>query len=129
MPSPYLTEAFRQVVARPLDRDILAALCASRRELRYEELRRAVKRPSPEAFHRGVERLARHALIRRRLSRISGQKRFGSYLSPSPWGRTVADALEGLATKGRIPARLPPGIREQVQAAFRASASLEAQTP
>jgi hypothetical protein len=124
--SSYLTEAFREVVARDLDRRMLLALCTAGRELRYEELRRRVGNPAPQAFGRAVERLSKHALIMRRLRRLPHQRRFASILTVSSWGTMVGGALDGLAKVGRIPATLPPAVTAQLRAAFDADSATEA---
>ncbi len=126
VPSSYLTEAFREVVARDLDRRMVLALWTAGRELRYEELRRRVGNPAPQAFGRAVERLSRHALINRRLQRLPRKRAFGSFLSPSPWGITVAKVLDELATKGRLPPGLDADVRVQVKAVFQTESATEA---
>ena len=126
MSATYLAQAFRGVVIHDLDRAILLELCSAGKEVRYEDMRRRVGESSPEAFSRAVERLSGHALVKRRLERLRGQERYGSWLSPSPRGTTIASVLEGLASTGRIPSTLPAEVREQVKAIFKAGPPQEA---
>lgn len=126
MKAAYFAQAFREVLSHDLDRGILLELCSAGVELRYEELRRRLGEASPEAFSRAVERLGSHALLKRRLARLEGQKRYGSWLSPSPRGVTLASVLEGLASKGRIPPTLPAEIQEELKAVFKAGPLQEA---
>ncbi len=110
--------AFEAVLGNGLDRRALLALFKAGRELRYEELRRAIGEGSPQTFSYSVERLTHHALVRRRLEREGRQKRYKSYLSPSSRGEDVARILDTLGSQGRLPAHLPASTRRAVQMVF-----------
>ena len=118
--------AFKEVLCYDLDRRLLLELDSAGEELRYEELRRRVGESAPEAFSRAVERLSKAALVKRRLARLEGQRRYGTWLSPSPRGLTVARVLDGLASTGKIPAGLPEDVRTAVMGVFRGRTAQEA---
>jgi len=118
--------AFNEVLSYDLDRRLLLALRSAGQELRYEELRRRVAEPAPEAFSRAVERLSKAALVKRRLARLEGQRRYGTWLSPSSRGLMVAAILDGLSSKGRIPTDLSEEVRTAVMEVFRGRTAQEA---
>jgi DNA-binding HxlR family transcriptional regulator len=118
--------AFNDVLSHDLDRRLLLELRSAGRELRYEELRRRVGGPAPEAFSRAVERLSKAALVKRRLARLEAQRRYGSWLSPSSRGLVVAMILHGLSSSGTIPTSLSKEIRTAVLEVFRGRTATEA---
>jgi DNA-binding HxlR family transcriptional regulator len=105
--------AFSSVLAHDLDRRALLCLLRASHELRYEELRRAAREPSPQLFKYAVDRLITHALVNRRL--VPQGKRFQSHFSPSARGLAIARVLEGLVRSGRLPQRLPPEVLADVR--------------
>lgn len=95
------TSAFREALSasleHPLDRRILLTLHDAKREVRYEELRRAVsadeKRVSPQQFKLAMDRLMACASVNRRLQPL-GETKYASWLSLSRQGERVAQVLD-----------------------------------
>lgn len=119
--NPRFLDAFNEVLAHDLDRAMLLALLEADREVRYEELRKTVGSPQSQSFQYALDRLMDHALVTRRLEPW-GEERYKSQLSPSARGMKVARILEGLATKGEIPAEFQDELGEELESAFRGRA-------
>lgn len=89
-------EALESSLGHPLDRRILLTLHDAERDVRYEELRRAVstadRKVSPQAFKLAVNRLSACAALNRRLEPL-GENKYASHLSLTKQGSMVADLL------------------------------------
>lgn len=108
--------AFKVVLSHDLDRKILLELTDVDRELRYEELRRAVHEDSKQTFQYAITRLLDVVLLNRRLEPQG--ERYQSFLSPTPRAILISKVLLSLGSKGRLPETLPANLREQIQAYF-----------
>lgn len=119
--------AFEVVLGNELDRRILLELRRAGREVRYEELRKVVREPSPQTFKYAVDRLAKHALLNRRLQPQG--ERFWTFFSPTRRGLTVADIFHSLASEGTLPADLKADVREDVRRVFSGDTGAPASAP
>lgn len=108
--------AFRMVLAHDTDRRMLLELAGAGREIRYEELRKAVHEDSKQLYQYAVDRLIDHVLINRRLEEAG--ERYRSYLSPTPRGMLVAKILRSLGRRGSLPEELPDQLQAQVREFF-----------
>ena len=115
-PSQDFLVAFKVVLSHDLDRRILLELAGVERELRYEELRKAVHEDSKQTFQYAIHRLLDVVLLNRRLEPQG--ERYQSFLSPSPRAVLMAKILRSLGSKGRLPDSLPANVREQIQSYF-----------
>lgn len=104
------------VLAHDTDRRMLLELAGAERELRYEELRKAVHEESKQLYEYAVNRLIEHVLVNRRLEEAG--ERYRSYLSPTARGMLVAKILRSLGRRGSLPDELPAKLQAQVRAFF-----------
>lgn len=108
--------AFRMVLTHDLDRRVLLELAGAQRELRYEELRKAVHEESKQLYQYAISRLMDGVLVNRRL--VEAGERYQTHLSPTPRGILVFKILHSLGEKGQLPDKLPGQLREQIQSFF-----------
>lgn len=108
--------AFRMVLTHELDRKMLLELAGTQRELRYEELRKAVHEESKQLFQYAAQRLIEGVLVNRRL--VDAGERYRTHLSPTPRGMLVFKILHSLGEKGRLPDHLPDHLRAKIQEFF-----------
>lgn len=114
--SDRFAKAFGAVLGEELDRRILIQLHEAGREVRYEELRKAVGEPSSQTFKYAFDRLMRHALLDRRLEERG--ERYHSHLSPTARGRMIAQILVSLGKRGELPSEIPAEYRDGIQKVF-----------
>lgn len=111
--------AFQETLKNPVERRIFVALFHAGRELRYEELRRAISAEEnvpPQTFKNAVERLSARAAIDRRLEPHG--ERYLSYLSSTRRGGMIAEVLAELARSGKLPRSPPEPIQRDLGAVF-----------
>lgn len=108
--------AFEETLSHDLDRRILIKLLHADREVRYEELRKAVGEDSKQTFKYAVDRLMQRAVVGRRLEEQG--ERYQSYFSLTPRGKTIAVILLSLGERGSIPETVPVQVRKAVQGVF-----------
>lgn len=104
--SSRFASAFDAVLAKDIDRAILVALRNADRELRYEELRRAVGSPRPQTFQYALDRLMKRACVARRLEPRGAHH--ASHYRTSSRGAEIATLLIWLAKGGSRPAGIDP---------------------
>lgn len=109
-------DAFECILTQPLDRRLLLQLYIAKRELRYEELRKAAASPHKQSFSIALDRMLSHLLINRRYV-PQGQK-YQTFLSPTPRGRLVAKITHHLSVNGSLPDDLSPRVRKLTQRVF-----------
>lgn len=114
--SEMLRAAFEEVMRQDLDRRILLELLRAEREVRYEELRKAVGETSNQTFKYAIDRLSRHALLARRL--VPQGKRHASHLSPTSRGVTIATVLKSLGSDLAVPPDLPAEVLVTIRQVF-----------
>lgn len=107
--------ALESVLEQPLDRRILLQLAAHDRELRYMELWRVVGQPHKQEFKNSIDRLARHAVVNRRL--LERGEKHESHLSPTERGLRIA-AVWKSALEGALKAKEAQSVREPVRQVF-----------
>jgi len=112
--------AFETVLSKPSYRFIVVTLTESGRDLRYEELRKAVS-ASSQQFARDIEMLLRHAIIDRKV--VERGDRYDSHLSASRRGRMIGEILISLSHEGTLPSSLNVTEKRYVQLAFSGGSS------
>lgn len=120
-------EAFDDVLGHALDRAILVTLLRGGREVRYEELRRAVQEDSSQMFSYAVDRLTGRALLKRRLAPHG--KGYRSYLALTARGLTLARIFDSLQNRGRLPSDLPEEVRDEARRILGGGVSPDARLP
>ena len=108
--------AFEETLRNDLDRRILIKLLEADREVRYEELRKAVEEKSSQTFKYAIDRLMRHAAMNRRLEEQGD--RYLTHFSPTPRGKQIALILVNLGQRGSLPPDIPIQVKKDVQRVF-----------
>lgn len=111
-------EALLEVLRHDADKRILLTLSQAGREMRWEELRRAIGSPAPQTFKDAMDRLMRTVAVNRRL--VEEGDRHQSHLSLTPTGRHIATVLVHVSE--HLPESVPVHVRRDAQAVFRGTA-------